>query len=102
MIDAAELHRRGGFPRAAFLVSLKEGYSIGNNARGPLVVQTPVGGNHGYWPDTPAMRASFIIAGPGIPRGRDLGLIDQRAIAPTLAKLLGVKLPAAEVAALLP
>lgn len=102
VIDAADLRRRGGFPGAAYLVSLKAGYTAGNNARGPLVVDVPVGGTHGYLPDVPAMRASFIIAGPGIPQGRDLGLIDQRAVAPTLAKLLGVQLPAAELGALLP
>jgi predicted AlkP superfamily pyrophosphatase or phosphodiesterase len=102
VIDAAELRRRGGFPGAAFLVSLREGYAIGNNSRGPLVAKVPVGGTHGYLPDVPAMRASFIIAGPDIPRGRDLGLIDQRAIAPTLANLLGVRLPDAEVGPLLP
>ena len=105
VVDAAELRRRGGFPTAAFLVTLREGYSIGSNARGPLIADTPAGGNrgnHGYWPDTPAMRASFILAGPGIPRGRDLGLVDQRAIAPTLAKLLSVRLPSAEVGPLLP
>ena len=102
VIDAAELRRRGGFTGAAFLVSLKPGYSIGNDARGPLVTSKSVGGTHGYLPDTPAMRASFIIAGPGIPRGRDLGVIDQRAIAPTLATILGARLPDAEVAGLLP
>ena len=102
VIDAAELRRRGGFTGAAYLVSLKPDYAIGNDARGPLVVSKPVGGTHGYLPDAPAMRATFIIAGPGIPRGRDLGVIDQRAIAPTLAKVLGVRLPSAEVAGLLP
>jgi predicted AlkP superfamily pyrophosphatase or phosphodiesterase len=102
VIDAAELHRRGGFPGAAFLVSLRDGFTFGYNSRGPLVVDVPVGGMHGYLPDSPAMRASFIIAGPGVPAGRDLGLIDQRAIAPTLAKLLGVRLSDADAQAVLP
>jgi hypothetical protein len=48
------------------------------------------------------MRATFIVAGPGVPRGRDLGVIDQRAIAPTLARVLGVTLARAEASALLP
>jgi predicted AlkP superfamily pyrophosphatase or phosphodiesterase len=100
VIDAGELRRRGGYPNAAFLVSLRDGYSFGNDSRGPLVVEKRVGGTHGYLPDVPAMRSSFIIAGPGIDRGRDLGLIDQRAIAPTLAKLLGVRLAGAELDAL--
>jgi predicted AlkP superfamily pyrophosphatase or phosphodiesterase len=102
VIDAAELRRRGGFPGAAFLVSLRDGFTFGYNSRGPLVVDVPVGGMHGYLPDSPAMRASFIIAGPGVPAGRDFGLIDQRAIAPTLAKLLGVRLSDADAEAVLP
>jgi predicted AlkP superfamily pyrophosphatase or phosphodiesterase len=102
VIDAAELRRRGGFPGAAFLVSLRDGFTFGYDSRGPLVVDVPVGGMHGYLPDSPAMRASFIIAGPGVPAGRDLGLIDQRAIAPTLAKLLGVRLSDADAEAVLP
>jgi predicted AlkP superfamily pyrophosphatase or phosphodiesterase len=102
VIDAAELRRRGGFPGAAFLVDLREGFTLGWNSRGPLVASVSPGGMHGYLPDAPAMRATFIVAGPGIPHGRDLGLIDQRAIAPTLARILGVSLPRAEAAALLP
>jgi predicted AlkP superfamily pyrophosphatase or phosphodiesterase len=102
VIDGAELRRRGGFPGAAFLVSLKDGYTFGYNSRGPLVVEVPVGGMHGYLPDSPAMRASFFIAGPGVPAGRDLGLVDQRAVAPTIAKVLGVRLSRAEGTALLP
>lgn len=102
IIDRVELRRRGGFPEAAFLVSLRDGYTFGYDSRGPLVIDLPVGGMHGYLPDEPAMRASFIIAGPGIRAGRDLGLIDQRAIAPTLARLLGVRLPNADMGAVLP
>ena len=102
VIDAAELRRRGGFPGASFLVDLREGFTLGWNSRGPLVAKVSPGGMHGYLPDAPAMRATFIVAGPGIPRGRDLGLIDQRAIAPTLARVLGVTLPSAEAIALVP
>jgi arylsulfatase A-like enzyme len=39
---------------------------------------------------------SFFIAGPRIAAGRDLGHIDMRDVAPTLAGLLGVPLPSAE------
>jgi len=102
VIDRAELNRRGGFPTASFLVNLREGFTFGYDARGPLVRDVPAGGMHGYLPDVAAMRASFFIVGPTIPAGRDLGVIDQRAIAPTLARLLDVRLAAAEVPALLP
>jgi hypothetical protein len=42
------------------------------------------------------MDAVFVIAGPGVPRGLDLGRIDMRDVAPTLASLLRVSLPDAE------
>jgi hypothetical protein len=42
------------------------------------------------------MRASFFIMGKGIAEGRDLGVIDMRQIAPTLASVLGVNLPSAK------
>jgi len=42
------------------------------------------------------MNSAFFIAGPGIAAGRDLGQIDMRDIAPTLAALLAVKLETAE------
>lgn len=41
------------------------------------------------------MRASFFVMGKGIARGKDLGVVDMRQIAPTLAKTLGVALPTA-------
>jgi hypothetical protein len=46
------------------------------------------------------MRASFFAAGRGIARDKDLGVIDMRQIAPTLARILGVSLPAAKQPAL--
>jgi hypothetical protein len=41
------------------------------------------------------MRASFLIVGKGIGKGRNLGSIDMRQIAPTFARILGVELPTA-------
>jgi hypothetical protein len=38
------------------------------------------------------MRASFFIMGRNIAAGRDLGVIDMRQIAPTVAGILGVRL----------
>jgi arylsulfatase A-like enzyme len=42
------------------------------------------------------MNSSLVITGPGVPAGRSLGIVDMRDIAPTLAALLGVRLPSAE------
>jgi hypothetical protein len=46
------------------------------------------------------MRAAFFIDGPGIAPHRDLGVIDMRRIAPTVAQLLGVRLTRASQAPL--
>jgi hypothetical protein len=42
------------------------------------------------------MRATFIVQGPGIAAGRNLGIIDMRDVASTLASRLGVRLSNAE------
>jgi hypothetical protein len=60
-----------------------------------LVIELPAGhGGHGFSPEFPEMNAAFFIAGAGIARGRDLGVIDMRQIAPTLAQILGTGLSA--------
>jgi predicted AlkP superfamily pyrophosphatase or phosphodiesterase len=100
ILDADEVKKTGGFSGAAFLVELKPGYQFGSALSGPLVTPAPSTGTHGYLPDRPEMRASFFIQGRGIAAGRNLGLIDMRQIAPTLASILKVKLESATQAAL--
>jgi predicted AlkP superfamily pyrophosphatase or phosphodiesterase len=58
-------------------------------------------GMHGYDAALPEMRSTFLIEGKGVPTARDIGSIDMRDIAPTLAALLGVQLPQAQGKALL-
>ncbi len=83
----------GGFPQAAFVVTLRAGFYTGAALAGPLRVETPGHGTHGYNPaTTPEMRASFFLTGPGVAQRRNLGVIDMRQIAPTLASILGVPL----------
>jgi hypothetical protein len=48
---------------------------------------------HGYFPDDPRMLASLVLSGAGIVQGRDLGQVRNVDVAPTIAQLLGVKLP---------
>jgi predicted AlkP superfamily pyrophosphatase or phosphodiesterase len=102
IVPESELHARGGFPGAAFLVALRPGFVTGDAVSGNVVTPSVnFRGMHGYWPDLPEMNASFFIFGPGIPGAHSLGLIDMRAIAPTLAQILGLRLPSAESAPLL-
>jgi len=103
IVPDSELHARGGFPDAAFLVTLRPGFVTGDAFSGNVVTpSTSTRGMHGYWPDQPEMNASFLILGPGIPAAHSLGLIDMRAIAPTLARILGLRLPSAEAKSVLP
>jgi predicted AlkP superfamily pyrophosphatase or phosphodiesterase len=102
VLEAEELHRRGGFPNASFFVGLKPGWRTAAAMTGPLVARVKPGGTHGELPDLPDLRAAFFVVGPGVPSGKDLGLIDMRDIAPSLAKLAGLSLPGADGKALLP
>jgi predicted AlkP superfamily pyrophosphatase or phosphodiesterase len=101
VLDRDAIKARRGFPDAAFLVVLKLGYTTGAATSGSLVNATPdEKGGHGFSPEFPEMRASFFMAGAGIAHHRDLGVIDMRQIAPTVAKILNVQMPSAKAAPL--
>jgi predicted AlkP superfamily pyrophosphatase or phosphodiesterase len=102
ILDADELHKRGGYPNASFFVSLKPGWRTGASLNGPVVSKVKPGGTHGELPDVPDLRAAFFVVGSGVPGGKDLGLIDMRDIAPTLAKEARLGLPSADGKPLLP
>lgn len=104
----AEIARRsqiaemGGNPEASFFVNLAPGTSAAGftGADAPLTARPRYKGTHGYFPKAANLRATFMIMGRKITRGRSLGEIDMRAIAPTLAKIMGTQLGGAEVRAL--
>ncbi len=52
-------------------------------------------GTHGHRPEDPRLHAGFVAAGPSVAEGARLGVLDQLDVAPTVAAMLGVKLPAA-------
>jgi predicted AlkP superfamily pyrophosphatase or phosphodiesterase len=93
----AEVRNGRGFPDAAFLVSLKIGYEMAYSLSMPLVTKPGNLGMHGYVPERAEMRSSFFIAGPQILKGKSLGEIDMRQIAPTLAQILHLHLAGAEL-----
>ena len=95
-MDAAGIAAAGGSADAAFWVNCQPGWLMGGKLDGVKGEATTTKGMHGYFPDVPAMRASLIANGPGIAAGRDLGVIDMRAIAPAVAARLGVSLRDAE------
>jgi len=92
-----EIEQARGFPNAAFLVSLKIGYEMAYGLSMPLITKPSNLGMHGYVPERAEMRSSFFMVGPQVPRGKSLGEIDMRQIAPTLANILHIRLAGAEL-----
>jgi predicted AlkP superfamily pyrophosphatase or phosphodiesterase len=91
-----EIAAMGGATEADFFVDARLGYTFDTKLTGPLVGPASQKGMHGYFPDHPEMRATFLIDGPGLARHGALGEIDMRDIAPTLARIMGVALPTAD------
>lgn len=101
ILDRDAIKKRGSFPDAAFLVVLKPGYYTGPAFTGDLITPVPGHrGSHGFSPEYPEMHSSFFAVGAGIARHRDLGLVDMRQIAPTVAGILRVPMPTAKAAPL--
>jgi predicted AlkP superfamily pyrophosphatase or phosphodiesterase len=77
-------------------LAAKSGYGFWAGTDGPIVRDIPLGsGSHGYLNTNPDMEALFIASGAHIRSGVDLGTISNLSVAPTIAKILGVSLPAA-------
>lgn len=96
VLNTEDARNRGGFPDSAFVLVSKKGYELRDDVTGvycrTLLTQKA---QHGYSEDFPEMRASFMLYGEGIEKGHVQGvrLID---VAPTLARLMGFRLPDAE------
>lgn len=91
-----EIVSRGGDPDSSFLVEWRPGFSFGGALTGALTREIPGTGTHGYLPDRPEMYASFFAIGNAVTPHCDLGIIDMRQIAPTIASWLKVDMPTAE------
>lgn len=89
-------------PQAPDLVlAAADGYGFGGGHVGadwvrPIDAARENAGYHGYLSSNPKMQALFIAAGAGIGRGKKIDGIRNLDIAPTIARLLGVPLPAAD------
>ena len=96
--DHSECWRRESLPPA---------WHYGSNARIPAIVcqsdegwllelhgdkpfTQPVKGEHGYAPESPSMRATFVAEGPDFRRGVELAPFDNVDVYPLLTRLLGV------------
>jgi predicted AlkP superfamily pyrophosphatase or phosphodiesterase len=95
--DENEIARLDGGRGVSFWVDYRIGYLPSGALAGPLVTDgASVRGSHGYFPEHAEMHSTFLIEGPSIPAGKNLGEIDMRDIAPTVARVLDVSLPSAQ------
>ena len=99
VLDRSAIAKAGGDGEASFLVAMQPGTETGRDPAAPIAKPSVYKGMHGYVPWDPAMRSTLIVAGPGIAKGKDLGVLDMRAIAPSIARRLGASLPSAEMPA---
>ena len=98
VIEPAAIAAAGANPQASFYLDLAPG-ALSAPWRGPgepLARPSTYKGMHGYFPTSPDMASTFLALGRGVARGRNLGAIDMRAIAPTLARIMRARLPDAE------
>ena len=99
ILDEATIHEMGGAPTAQFWVTMRSGFMVSPTLQPSIASVVSARGAHGYAPSLPDVAATFIIAGDKIQAGRNLGVIDMRSIAPTLAKVMGLSFPSAEAPA---
>jgi hypothetical protein len=99
ILDEDAIRQMGGAPTAQFWVTMRAGFMASPTLQPSIVSVVSARGAHGHAPTLPDVAATFMIAGEGIRAGHNLGSIDMRSIAPTLAKVMGVRFPSAELPA---
>jgi predicted AlkP superfamily pyrophosphatase or phosphodiesterase len=86
------------------LLFAKEGWSFGDTAAGalPVIEKTEPSGTHGHDPSIPDLHATFVACGAGIEKGLKFGEIHNTDVAPTVAALLRIDMPATDGRPLVP
>jgi len=90
--EKASIRQMGANPLAQFWVDFKLGFVMGTDPSAPLVSPSKSKGMHGYSPSNPEMHATLIVSKPNKNNSTNLGTVDMRDIAPTIAHVLGVQL----------
>jgi predicted AlkP superfamily pyrophosphatase or phosphodiesterase len=92
ILDRDRIAALGGSDTWRLVLDAREGFDLSTEATGPWSVSSGKRGDHGYSPERPELFASLVLAGPGLARTGDLGIVHMTAIAPTLARYLGLHL----------
>ena len=82
---------------ADLVLAAEPGYSFAGTVAGEVVTDAPAGttpGSHGYLSSDPDMNSILVAWGAGVRPGARLGIVPNVNVAPTIARLLGIKWPA--------
>lgn len=89
ILDRAELDRRRTFSEARLAVSARPGYAFTASPRAAFEVETPRKlGQHGHLPEW--VPTTWIMVGPGIRAGQELGSRQLLEVAPTIGRILNL------------
>jgi predicted AlkP superfamily pyrophosphatase or phosphodiesterase len=98
-----EEFEQAGYPKwtaggrmADLVLTAESGYAFEGAIAGDAVADVPAGatpGSHGYLNSDRDMQALLIASGAGIKPGSRVGIVPNVNVAPTIAKLLGLKWP---------
>jgi len=91
VVDRRQLEALEADPDAELTIEAAPGFYFSDRLEGPVVSDSPKDrGAHGYFPSHPGMEAMFTAVGREIARGKNLGRISLKQIAPTLAQVMGL------------
>jgi predicted AlkP superfamily pyrophosphatase or phosphodiesterase len=93
ILDAKAIAAFGGIEEAALVLDARDGFSFSGALQGEWSSPSTSKGTHGYAPNRDEMHASLLILAPGLRQKGNLGTVRMTAIAPTLARYLGLDLP---------
>jgi predicted AlkP superfamily pyrophosphatase or phosphodiesterase len=97
VIAGQRLRDLGGYPGAVAALSAAPGYMVVPVSGTQMMVATHhFRGMHGYLPDMPEMATGLIAAGPDFRQGWRFPVLRLLDLAPTMAAILGLKLPEAQ------
>lgn len=92
-ISEESLSKMKAHPGAIAALSAQDGFSIGNNLSGEVVEKlNKTKGQHGHLPNQKKMHTGLLMHNCSV-KNKNLGIVKNLRIAPTILKELGVKVP---------
>jgi predicted AlkP superfamily pyrophosphatase or phosphodiesterase len=92
ILDARAVAAYGGLEDDVLVLNAREGFTFSGSLRGEWSGPATTKGTHGYVPNRDEMHAALVLAGPGLRQRGDLGTVPMTAVAPTIARYLGLEL----------